>query len=174
MLTYFDRTEIKAALDGLDFIAAEMERKWGIGRLRLLVGDELRARFDRQLTLLDRFLWAEDAILDEVLGKVQAMQRAWQALDAAAAGAGHPQKVAAFLECVLPGGGVIAIVDEHSGADLPADGRRITVYSTDEIGRMVAAAAGILTIKQEFPGAVVDRIRVNRPMVNDNVGDLIF
>ena len=39
---------IRAILDGLDPVAHEMERKWGVGRLRLLVDDSLRARFDAQ------------------------------------------------------------------------------------------------------------------------------
>ena len=39
---------IRAILDGLDPVAHAMERKWGVGRLRLLVGDSLRARFDAQ------------------------------------------------------------------------------------------------------------------------------
>ena len=35
---------IGAILDGLDKIACEMERKWGVGRLRLLVSELLRVR----------------------------------------------------------------------------------------------------------------------------------
>jgi hypothetical protein len=44
---------IRAALDGVDRTAAEMERKWGVGRLRLLVSDLLRAKFDAQKDRLD-------------------------------------------------------------------------------------------------------------------------
>ena len=39
---------IKAILDGVDAIARQMEGKWGVGRLRLLVGDALRIKFDAQ------------------------------------------------------------------------------------------------------------------------------
>ena len=42
----FDR--MKAAVDGVDHFACTMEKKWGVGRLRLLVDDDLRCRFDRQ------------------------------------------------------------------------------------------------------------------------------
>ena len=38
----------RAALDEADALAIELERKWGCGRLRLLVSPELRARFDAQ------------------------------------------------------------------------------------------------------------------------------
>ena len=38
----------RAALDEADALAIELERKWGCGRLRLLVSPELRVRFDSQ------------------------------------------------------------------------------------------------------------------------------
>jgi hypothetical protein len=38
----------QAILDGLDETARQMERKWGVGRLRLLVDDALRGKFDAQ------------------------------------------------------------------------------------------------------------------------------
>ncbi len=174
MLTPADRSEIKSALDGLDHMAGEMERKWGIGRLRLLVSGDLRAKFDRQADRVDKVLWADDGICGEILAVLGAMKRAWAALDQAATAAGAPVIPAAFLECPLPDGGVVAIVAEHSGGELPADGRRVTVYSTAEIGRMIAAAADLLTVKREFPGAVVEQVRVKRPWVNDKVGDLVF
>ena len=44
---------IRATLDGLDLLAHEMDRKWGIGRLWLLVSDLLRAKFDAQKDKLD-------------------------------------------------------------------------------------------------------------------------
>jgi hypothetical protein len=44
---------IRAIIDGLDQVAIEMERKWGVGRLRLLVNELLRAKFDAQKDKLD-------------------------------------------------------------------------------------------------------------------------
>src|SRR5512134_2988170 len=44
---------IRAILDGLDEVALAMERTWGVGRLRLLVSDLLRAKFDAQKDKLD-------------------------------------------------------------------------------------------------------------------------
>ncbi len=161
--TYEDNREITSSLDGLDHVATDMERKWGIGRLRLLVDDGLRLKFDRQAAMLDKFLWDDQVPCADVVGKIQAMRRAWVALDQAAGALGVSTLPAAFLECPLPDGGVIAIVAEDSGAALPADGRRVTVYSTAEIGRMVAAWAGVLEVKREFPGATVSQIRPRRP-----------
>lgn len=175
MRTSWDIEQIRSALDGLDHLAAEMERKWGIGRLRLVVGDDLRIKFDRQAVMVDKFLWDDAADTATVVAKLQAMKRAWHALDQAAATLGASTLPAAFLECSLPDGGTIAVVAEGTGGELPADGRRITVYSTAEIGRMVAAASAVLTVKREFPGAEVTAVRVKKPKwVNDEVGDLVF
>jgi hypothetical protein len=44
----------KAHLDGVDALAAEMERKWGCDRLRLLVSPDLREKFDRQRYFLNQ------------------------------------------------------------------------------------------------------------------------
>jgi hypothetical protein len=66
---------IRSILEGLDHVAQEHERKWGIGRLRLIVDDVLRARFDRQRALLD------DAIASnleaQVRDQAEAMKRGW-------------------------------------------------------------------------------------------------
>ena len=48
---------IQAIVDGLDEIARGMERKWGVGRLRLLVSDLLRSKFDAQKDKLDADIW---------------------------------------------------------------------------------------------------------------------
>ena len=49
-----DLTRTKAVLDGLDQTAGQYELIWGVDRLRLLVGDDMRERFDRGLNLLKR------------------------------------------------------------------------------------------------------------------------
>jgi hypothetical protein len=51
MITFNVTTQ--AVVDGVDHRTRELDRKWGIGRLRLLVDDELRARFDRQHQLFN-------------------------------------------------------------------------------------------------------------------------
>ena len=43
-----DYITMKATIDGVDHVACEMEQKWGVGRLRLLVNDNLRQRFDER------------------------------------------------------------------------------------------------------------------------------
>src|SRR5258708_6557656 len=76
----------RAYLDGADETAAEMEAKWGCDRLRLLVGPELREKFDRQRYLLNQAIWHGE--LEEVRRESNRMVAAWLALDRAAESAG--------------------------------------------------------------------------------------
>lgn len=175
MLTPDDHTEIKSAIDGLDETASQMERKWGYGRLRLLVDDALRAKFDRQMANVDKVLKYDGVELGDILTQLAAMRRAWAALDAAAIQAGTQPRTADALECVLPDGTVCLIIDPRSGADPKPDGRQIVVYSTDEIGRLIAAAKDSLMVKQTFPGAVIESVRVkSKPLVADGARDIPF
>src|SRR3954451_22197338 len=72
----------RAALDEADALAIELERKWGCGRLRLLVPTELRPRFDTQRWKLVQAQWHGG--LDDVVREAARMVRAWRALDGAA------------------------------------------------------------------------------------------
>ena len=51
---------IKSVIDGVDHVAVEMENEWGVGRLRLLVGDDMRERFDRQAQLFNEAIITND------------------------------------------------------------------------------------------------------------------
>ena len=90
-------------------IARTMERRWGIGRLPLLVdpncacGSIASARSSTSLSAADK----AHAIVVQAKG----MSRAWQALDAAATAAGAEPLAPEIWECQLPTGGkVVAIV----------------------------------------------------------------
>src|SRR5512147_2879673 len=78
---------IRAIIDGLDQLACEMERKWGVGRLRLLVGDLLRAKFDAQKDKLDAAIATKQE--HYIRAQAEGMKRAWAALDKAAREAGR-------------------------------------------------------------------------------------
>ena len=75
---------IQAIIDGLDQVAVEMERKWGIGRLRLLVSDFLRAKFDSQRDKLAAAIATNREVY--IRAQAEGMKRAWAALDNAADG----------------------------------------------------------------------------------------
>ena len=69
-------------VDEMDLTVIEMERKWGVDRLRLLVGVELREKFDRQRYLTNQAIWFGD--LESVKRETARMVKAYQALDRAA------------------------------------------------------------------------------------------
>jgi hypothetical protein len=172
----------RAYLDEADQTACEMEAKWGADRLRLLVGLELREKFDRQRYLLNQAIWHGQ--LDDVRNQSERMVRAWLALDAAAVAAGKARLSPMVWEVALADGSVAAIVpsDEHA-AEVRADGRQVSVYSLDEIGRLLVAFPEIAKAKATFPGAEVTQIakRVSDPLdaihdsdvpLNDRLDDI--
>jgi hypothetical protein len=159
----------RAYLDGADETAAEMEAKWGADRLRLLVSPELREKFDRQRYLLNQAIWHGD--LEQVRHEANRMTTAWLALDKAATAAGkqplHPQVwEVAVTDPGMPddptnAAYVVAIVpDDASARHVIADGRKVTVYTLDEIGRILAAYPDLAKVKDTFPGgATITAVR---------------
>ena len=151
--------EIRSHLDGVDHLAREMEAKWGVGRLRLLVADDVRVRFDRQARLLNEAMWECD--LPGVRQHAPAMARGWQALDRLAVGAGHAPLSPEVWETATDAGEVIAIVRSSAeAAHVAHDGRAMQVWTLDEIGRVLGNVPGLLPeAKRLWPGATVVAIR---------------
>lgn len=166
---------IQAAIDGVDHLAVEMERKWGVGRLRLLVPVELREKFDRQQRKFGEAVNGYDVA--EATKHGGAMERAWRALDAAAAQAGAQSLAPVVWEAATEDGRVIAIVRlvEEAHA-VTHDGRYVEVWSLDEIVRVLKANPTIGKAKEVFPGArVVAAYEKPEPdwTVGDSLEDLI-
>jgi hypothetical protein len=161
---------IQAMIEGLDQIALAMERKWGIGRLRLIVSDLLRAKFDEQKDRLDAAIQSGDERF--VTAQVEGMKRAWSALDRTAHDAGEKPLATEVWECVLPSTGeVISLVRTTAEAHHVA--RECRVFTTDEVAILIEAAGdGVLDIKQKFPGATVTGIR-KKPPIDWTKGDPI-
>jgi hypothetical protein len=147
---------IRSVLDGLEHAVAGFEQKWGRGRLRLLVGDELRARFDRQRGLLDAAIDA-GAVLP-ITTHAEAMRRAWAVLDRTATEAGHQPLSPDVWECVLPSGETVAIVRTDAEASLvQSEG---LVFTLDEVGQALALLGEtVLAAKRQFQGGAVTAIR---------------
>jgi hypothetical protein len=147
----------QALTDGLDAVVDQLERKWGIGRLRLLVDDDLRARFDEQKRRLSYALanGDEDAIAAQTLG----MKRGWQALDDAATSAGAQPLAPEVWEARLSDGTVVTVVRTEAKAQhVCRDG--VEVYTMAEIAQLIEPlGADIRKVKTSFPGAVVAEIR---------------
>jgi hypothetical protein len=144
----------QAYIDEADKLAAQMETKWGCGRLRLLVDPELRIKFDRQRYLLNQAIWYGS--LEDLAEQSRRMCNAWNALDAFATAEGLEPAPDKTLELTLIDGTVIVIC-----ADIPTanrqgpDGRRKQVLMLDELARMIEAFPELIKAKEVFPGAEV-------------------
>ena len=111
-----------------------MERKWGVGRARLL-SDLLRAKFDAQKDKLDAAIANNRE--QYIRAQAEGMKRAWSALDKAASEARHLPLSAEVWECALPSSGnVIAIVRTVAEAHQVC---ARCVFTLEEIGRLIEA-----------------------------------
>lgn len=150
----------RAYIDGADETAAEMEAKWGCDRLRLLVPPELREKFDRQRYLFNQAVWHGE--LEQVRLESGRMVNAWMALDRAAESAGKPKLNPVVWEVGLADGSVAAIVSDDAQAHaVIAEGRKVAVYTLDEIGRFLSNYQDVAKAKLVFPGATVTAVRKN-------------
>jgi hypothetical protein len=144
----------QAHIDEADKLAAQLETKWGCGRLRLLVGPELRIKFDRQRYLLNQAIWYGS--LEDLAEQSRRMCNAWNALDQAAMALNAKPSDERTLELTLTDGTVIVIC-----ADIPTanrqgpDGRRKQVLMLDELARMIETFPELIKAKEVFPGAEV-------------------
>lgn len=150
---------ITAIIQGLDALAVQMEDRWGVGRLPLLVSVDLREKFDRQTRLLNGAVWA--ACLPDVELHAARMTTAWAVLDKAATDAGHEPIAPEVWEAVTDDGRVLAICRDDTAAHKVArSGRYVEVWSLAEVGRVLgkhSLTQAVGAIKQEFPGAKVQR-----------------
>lgn len=148
----------QAHIDGADAVAMAMETRWGAGRLRLLVSAELREKYDRQRYLFNQAIWHGD--LEAVRRESSRMIAAWQALDKAATNSHAPALAPEVWETVLEDGTVVAIIRTAEEAKaVVKEGRKVVVYTLDEIGRMLINYRAVTEVKEAFPGATVTQIR---------------
>lgn len=146
----------QAYIDEADQAAVAADGKWGVGRLRLLVGPELREKFDRQRYLFNQAIWHGD--LEAVRRESGRMENAYRALDAAAVE--QPTRPHEVLEVALADGTVAVIVPDNRAVEAgQASGRQVAVYTLAEIGRLLSAYPDIVKAKQIFPGAEVTDVR---------------
>jgi hypothetical protein len=148
----------QGAIDGADQVAVEAEAKWGAGRLRLLVSPELREKFDRQRYLFNQAIWHGD--LEQVRVQSARMASAWRALDVAAEALGASTLSPEVWEARLEDGTVAAIVRSPEDARAVArDGRKLAVYSLEEIARILSHHSTVTAAKLVWPGATVEAVR---------------
>ncbi len=155
--TYGTYLSGQAAIDGADATAIEMERRWGAGRLRLLVDTPLREKFDRQDFLFRQAI--HHGTLEEVQRQAGRMTAAYRGLNLAAETVGAPKLSPVVWEVGLADGTVAAIVRSYEdGVEINRE-RRLVVYTLEEIGRMLDNYRQVVDTKIVFPGAEVVAIR---------------
>jgi len=89
----------RSYIDGAEALAIEMEKKWGADRLRLLVSQELREKFDRQRYLFRQAI--EFGPLENVRRESERMRTAYYTLDGAAKAGGASPIDAEVMEIAL-------------------------------------------------------------------------
>lgn len=152
-----DHYKKRSLTEGLDHLAKQMETKWGVDRLPLLVSDQLRAAFYQQKDLLDEALSSGDLALIDI--QVGGMKRAWEALDQAATQSGQPILSADIWEVKLPvSGRVVAFV--KTSAEAQAIARPdLETWTVSEIAQLIDGMdENVRAVKQLFPGAEVTAI----------------
>lgn len=163
---------VTAIVDGVDAVAASMEAKWGVGRLRLLVDDDLRERFDRQRRKFNKAIWSGE--LADIERQADGMRKGWQALDRAAEQAGARPLAPEVWEVRLDDGKVAALVRTAAEAHKVArEGRYLAVYTLDEIARLIQAYPEVARAKEVFPGALVEDVRARAEDIDWEVGDAL-
>lgn len=164
MLFAEDAATLQAYITGVDGAARAAETKWGMDRLPMLVSDDLRAKFNRQVvrwqTAIAEAFNAAFLTVDQIAdcaSKSAAMQRAWAALDAAATEAGERPVAPWVWEATLKDGQVVAVVQTNAEvAKVIAGGRHLVVYTMGEIANLLDALPELIkTAKEVFPGTTV-------------------
>ena len=167
----FHERDGQAALDAVDHRQGELDRKWGIGRLRLVVSQELREKIDRQQYKLDHAM--EAGSIGDLKEECRRMLVGLDALDKAATHASIPELQPEVWEFVLKDGSVGALVRTNmDAARVVADGRQRNVYSLDEIAELIHGFPALVKLKHQFPGAVVTRAVSPFPKGGDNIDNV--
>ena len=167
---------IKSIIDGVDAVATDMEFKWGVDRLRLLVDSDIRLRFDQQAIDFNAEVWPDDREPDvgRVDTQASGMIRGWQALDKVATQLGHEPLAPNIWSHTTQDGFKFAIAQGNADAikairsDPELEG--VAVYSLYEIGNLLAAdnMALVNSVKDAFPGATVNDVK-DTVLHNDEV-----
>ena len=154
-----DALAIKSVIDGVDHVAVEMENEWGVGRLRLLVGVDMRERFDRQAELFNEAIYTND--VEAVRRHGEGMRKAWQALGKYASECRFCRIEPTIWEVNGPDG-IIAVVRTIPEAySIVREGRAAEVWTLEEVARVIVAHRDTIgEAKRVFPGAEVIDVRV--------------
>lgn len=147
-----------ACIQAVDILAHEMDKKWGVDRLRLLVSPDLQARFDTQRWKLNEAIEKADSAQIQV--ESQRTVNAYRALDRAATENGADMLDPKMLEIHQGDGKVLCVVETHIDASrVKNDGRAKVVVSLVEIAALLEHYQAAVDVLAAFPGARVTSTR---------------
>lgn len=158
--------QIHGALKPLDAVAAEMETRWGKGRLETLVSPETGAKFEAARAKLDVAIHDKD--VDLVVKRAGIMTRGWKALEKEAIERGHEAAPPELWYATAPdeyGDKEMQIVIARDNSAATLAQTDLPVYTITEIARIVRAWRARLdvhAVKESFPGAEIVRIDDNQ------------
>jgi hypothetical protein len=149
----------RSHIDGADAAAVEAARKWGEGRLRLLVSDELREKFDRQYRKFSNAIRGYD--LQAVITESNRMVNAYAALDRAATQEGcEPLKLETWEATCADGVVLVVVRSEAEAHAVHRNGRAVRVMTLQQIAALIDGSARQLAdVVTAFPGARVVEVR---------------
>ena len=158
--------QIHGALKPLDAAVADIELRWGYGRLETLVSPETAAKFEAARAKLDVALHEEDVAL--VIQRAGVMIRGWAALEKEATERGHKPAPPELWYATAPDEDgkkqmQIVIAKDNSAATLAQTD--LPVYTVTEVARIVRAWRAQLdvhAVKDAFPGAEIVKIADNQ------------
>ena len=160
----------QAWVDELTLCVEGMEHKWGAGRLRLMVGPELREKFDRQRYLTNQAIWHGG--LEDVKAQCRRMINGWKALDKAASDAGLERCPTEAWEVAGASGLVHVIVRTTDDAkDYKMGRQNACVYTLAEVAVILDALSPVEALKSAFPDAEVVQLRRDVGDALDDVHD---
>jgi len=141
----------RAHADAAVNLLFEMDQKWGVDRLRLLVSVELREKFDRQRYKFNQALWYGE--MHDVVTEAGRMVAACNFLDKAAVANGAVAASGEYWEGATDAGVVVRI---WRGAGAPVydvdDPRTIVTYTLDEVVALLGSTLKFsMEVKQAFP-----------------------
>lgn len=156
--------KIQNYLTEYDRVVSELERRWGVERLPLLVGPELRDRFWSQMDKLNAAIASESPA--DVEAEVAVTLRGYAALEAKARELGAKEIEGVAWTAPMQDGRVVAVVrDVHEVGVIKKDMPDAMVYSVQEVAAILAAWTDqqkddlVNKIKDTFPGAHVTSVK---------------
>lgn len=148
----------RAFIDGAESLGADMDKRWGIDRLRLLVPPEIREKFDRQRYKLQAAI--ENGTLEEVRTESARMIAGYLACDKIASENGERHIEGDMIEIALDDGTVVTIVPDIARAAMALTaGRQATILTYPELSLILSHHKATMEVKKQWPGAKVTAVR---------------